>query len=124
DYFDFLLRKFAADASLGVAGTPFTEDHDDHKKQTYSHRFAQVEHVSGACQMFRRKCFEQIGGYIPVKGGAIDWIAVPTARMRGWRTRTFTEKVCFHHRKIGTASNNKLMVKFHYGTKAYYVGGH
>jgi biofilm PGA synthesis N-glycosyltransferase PgaC len=124
DYFEFLLREFAADANLGVAGTPFIEDHDDHKRHTYAHRFAQLEHVSGACQLFRKKCFEQVGGYIPVKGGAIDWIAVTTARMRGWRTRTFTEKVCLHHRKIGTGNHNTLMVRFHYGTKAYYVGGH
>jgi glycosyltransferase involved in cell wall biosynthesis len=124
DYFEFLLRRFAADADLGVAGTPFVENHDDHTKHTYAHPFAQLEHVSGACQMFRRKCFEEIGGYIPVKGGAIDWIAVTTARMRGWKTRTFTEKVCLHHRKIGTGNNNTLMVRFHYGAKAYYVGGH
>jgi poly-beta-1,6-N-acetyl-D-glucosamine synthase len=124
DYFEFLLRRFAADAALGVAGTPFVEDRDDHRKHAYAHRFAQLEHVSGACQMFRRECFEQIGGYIPIKGGAIDWIAVTTARMRGWKTRTFTEKVCLHHRKIGTGNDNLLMVRFHYGTKAYYVGGH
>jgi biofilm PGA synthesis N-glycosyltransferase PgaC len=124
DYFEFLLRKFAADTNLGVAGTPFVEDHDDQNRHTYAHRFAQLEHVSGACQMFRKKCFEQVGGYMPVQGGAIDWIAVTTARMRGWKTRTFTEKVCLHHRKIGTGNNNTLMVRFHYGTKAYYVGGH
>jgi len=28
-----------------------------------------IEHVSGACQVFRRECFEEIGGYVPVKGG-------------------------------------------------------
>jgi glycosyltransferase involved in cell wall biosynthesis len=124
DYFEFLMTRFNADPGLGVAGTPFVEDHSDQQKHTYAHRFAQLEHVSGACQMFRRECFEQIGGYIPVKGGAIDWIAVTTARMRGWRTRTFTDKVCLHHRRIGTGNNNAFMVRFHYGTKAYYVGGH
>ena len=44
--------------------------------------------------------------------------------MNGWKTRTFTEKVCLHHRTIGTGNNNPLMVRFHYGRKAYYVGGH
>ena len=61
------------------------------------------EHVSGACQMFRRRCFEEVGGYTPIKGGGIDWVAVTTARMKGWQTRTFLEKTCFHHRKMGTA---------------------
>lgn len=124
EYFEFLLAKFASDQTLGVAGTPFVEDQSKPGEHTYSHRFAQLEHVSGACQMFRRSCFESIGGYQPVKGGAIDWIAVTTARMNGWKTKTFTEKVCYHHRAIGTGNNSPLMVRFHYGTKAYYVGGH
>jgi hypothetical protein len=124
EYLAFLLEKFSADPELGVAGTPFVDDHARRDKHTYAHQFAQLEHVSGACQLFRRTCFEMIGGYKPVKGGAIDWIAVTTARMRGWKTRTFTQKVCFHHRKLGRGNNSALMVRFHYGEKAYYVGGH
>jgi hypothetical protein len=57
-------------------------------------------------QMFRRKCFEAVGGYVPIKGGATDWVAVTTARMKGWKTRTFVEKVCFHYRKIGTGNHS------------------
>jgi hypothetical protein len=44
--------------------------------------------------------------------------------MKGWKTRTFTQKVCLHHRPIGTGNNSRLLVPFHYGRKAYYVGGH
>jgi glycosyltransferase involved in cell wall biosynthesis len=126
DYFQFLLSRFASDPDLGVAGTPFVEDRETPNRHTYAHQFAQLEHVSGACQMFRRSCFEMIGGYRPLKGGAIDWIAVTTARMKGWKTRTFTEKVCFHHRKLGVGSGSPGMLRtnFHYGRKAYLVGGH
>lgn len=123
-YFEYILSKFAVDPKLGVAGTPYVEDARRPDKHTYAHQFSQLEHVSGACQLFRRSCFESIGGYKPVKGGAIDWIAVTTARMQGWKTRTFTEKFCLHHRPIGTGNNSPLMVRFHYGTKAYFVGGH
>jgi glycosyltransferase involved in cell wall biosynthesis len=125
-YFEFLLSHFVERSRLGVAGTPFVEDFDRRGDHSYAHKFASTEHVSGACQMFRRQCFEEIGGYIPVKGGAIDWIAVTTARMKGWETRTFVEKVCFHHRKLGTGAGtqNPLRMRFHYGQKAYYVGGH
>ncbi|NHJ86148.1 MAG: excinuclease ABC subunit A [Asgard group archaeon] len=35
--------------------------------------------------MFRSACFKDIGGYIPIEGGGIDWVAVTTARMKGWR---------------------------------------
>jgi glycosyltransferase involved in cell wall biosynthesis len=123
-YYEFLLTKFSESPELGVAGTPFVEDASQMNVHTYSHRFADLRHVSGACQLFRRKCFEEVGGYVPIKGGAIDWVAVTTARMKGWQTRTFTEITCFHHRKIGTANDSSWMVNFHYGKKAYYVGGH
>ena len=123
-YFEFLLARFAENPKLGVAGTPFVEDANQRSHHTYAHQFAQLEHVSGACQLFRRRCFEAVGGYVPIKGGAIDWIAVTTARMKGWQTRTFTEKTCLHHRKIGTGTDSALMAHFRYGQKAYYVGGH
>lgn len=119
DYFEFLLDKFASDPRLGVAGTPFVED-----GKHYDYRFTSIEHVSGACQLFRRECYEGIGGYKPVREGGIDWIAVTTARMMGWKTRTFTEKVCYHHRKIGTAEKKLIASIFHYGKKSYYLGYH
>ena len=123
-YFAFLLEQFRQQPGLGVAGTPFVENLRKPDSHTYAHQFAQLDHVSGACQLFRRACFEAVGGYVPIKGGAIDWIAVTTARMKGWKTRTFTEKVCFHHRELGTGNDRRWMVPFRYGQKAYYVGGH
>lgn len=119
NYFEFLLSKFAENPKLGVGGTPFVED-----GKHYDFRFASTDHVSGACQLFRKACFEEIGGYIPIKGGGIDWTAVTTARMKGWTTRTFTDKVCNHHRKIGTGDSSQLMSQFKYGQKNYFLGGH
>jgi biofilm PGA synthesis N-glycosyltransferase PgaC len=124
DYMEFLLDAFAAAPSLGVAGTPYAEDHKNPHNHTYSHQYAQLEHVSGACQLFRRACFEEVGGYLPIKGGAVDWVAVTTARMMGWKTQTFLGKVCHHHRPLGTGTDGSLMVRFRYGEKAYAVGGH
>ena len=119
DYFEFLMSKFAENKKLGVAGTPFVEN-----GKHYDFRFASTDHVSGACQLFRKECFEEIGGYIPIKGGGIDWTAVTTARMKGWITKTFTEKTCTHHRQIGTGGHGKLMSHFKYGEKNYFLGGH
>lgn len=120
DYFEFLLQKFAADPNLGVAGTPFSEG-----GATYDYRFSSRDHVSGACQLFRRGCFEAIGGYVPVEGGGIDVIAVLTARSKGWRTRTFTEMSCQHHRSMGSAINsNRWAINFKLGQKGYRLGFH
>jgi len=91
EHFEFLLNKSAEVPELGVAGTPFIED----STVVYNYNFTNIEHVSGQCQMFRRECFEEIGGYIPIQCGGIDWVAVTTARMKGWKTRTFTEKTYF-----------------------------
>ena len=120
DYFEFIMSKFALIPSLGVAGTPFQEQ----GYRSGEGAFANLDHVSGACQLFRRECFEQIGGYIPIKGGGIDWAAVTSARMRGWVTRTFKEKTFVHHRKMGTGSSGFLMSRFNHGRKDHYLGGH
>jgi len=119
-YFSLLLEKLSSDPGLGVVGTPFQET----SGEVYDYRFVSIEHVSGACQVFRRECFEQIGGYLPVKGGSIDHIAVISARMKGWRTRTFTEKICLHHRAIGTAGGGLLNSRFKLGMKDYTIGNH
>lgn len=120
DYFSFLLGKLAEDAALGLVGTPFM----DRSKLRYDYRFVSLEHVSGACQVFRHECFEKIGGYTPVKGGGIDHIAVITARMKGWKTRTFEEKVCHHHRPMGTAEHGEVAAWYRAGKRDYALGGH
>jgi poly-beta-1,6-N-acetyl-D-glucosamine synthase len=120
DYYAFLVRKFAEDPNLGVGGTPFSED-----GQTYDYRFSSRDHVSGAAQMFRRECFEAIGGYVESRGGGIDAIAVLTARMKGWRTCTFTEKTCEHHRPMGSANNrHRMKANFKLGQTGYRLGFH
>jgi glycosyltransferase involved in cell wall biosynthesis len=119
EYFAFLLGRLAADARLGIVGSPFKEG-----ASMYDYRFVSIEHVSGACQVFRRQCFEDIGGYVPSKRGGVDHIAVLTARMKGWKTRTFTEIVCLHHRRMGTAERSPFKAKFKTGTLDYALGAH
>jgi len=120
DYLEFLMRKFQQDPTLGVAGTIFREEGYSSGKDSFEGQ----NHVPGGCQLFRRCCFEQIGGYIPNKAGGIDWIAVTTARMQGWKTRSFKEKSFFHYRSLGTAERSFLASAFSYGEKDYYLGGH
>jgi glycosyltransferase involved in cell wall biosynthesis len=119
DYLEFLLRQFEEDPTLGVAGTPFIENGYDSARDS----FEGINHVAGGCQLFRRRCFEQIGGYTPNREGGIDWIAVTTARMKGWKTRSFPERRFQHYRPMGTAERSKLAASFSYGEKDYYLGG-
>jgi len=119
-HFEFLMSKFREDPGLGVAGTIFREP--GYCSETDS--FEGQNYVSGQCQIFRRECFEAIGGYQPSKAGGIDWMAVTTARMMGWKTRSFREMCFYHHRILGTANHSKIGKSFAYGKKDYYMGGH
>jgi poly-beta-1,6-N-acetyl-D-glucosamine synthase len=120
DHFEFLLSRFALDPNLGVAGTVFKEE----GYSSDSDSFEGNRHVAGQCQLFRRECWDEIGGYVPHRAGGVDWIAVTTARMLGWKTRSFREKSFFHHRHLGTAERSVLSSSFSYGEKDYYLGGH
>src|SRR5262249_10568123 len=119
-HFAYVLSKLAGDPTLGIVGTPFQEA----SGETYDYRFVNPEHVSGACQVFRRKCFEDINGYTPLPGGGVDHVAVITARMRGWKTKTFMDLTCSHHRQIGTAEHGALKAWYRTGVKDYSIGGH
>ena len=119
-YMEFLLQKFVEDPLLGIAGTPFTQaggydsTRDSFEGETY---------VAGPCQLFRYTCFRDIGGYVANPAGGVDWIAVMSARMKGWTVTAFPEKRFHHHRSMGTAERGEVSALFSYGEKDYYLGG-
>jgi len=120
DYMEFLLQRLSEDGELGVAGTPFTQDggYDSARDS-----FEGDNYVAGPCQLFRYRCFQGIGGYVPNPAGGVDWIAVMTARMKGWKVKAFPEKRFHHYRTMGTAGRGTLGALFSYGEKDYYLGG-
>jgi len=119
DYLAFLMSKFAENPRLGVAGTPYREENAS------PDGFRSPTHVPGACQMFRRECFEDIGGYQPVSSGGIDFIALLAAQAKGWQTWRFDEKFCWHHRSVGSGNHpdtwRRLLFR---GRKDYLLGSH
>jgi glycosyltransferase involved in cell wall biosynthesis len=120
DYLAFIMQKFKENAKLGVAGTPFTQDGDyDSTRDS----FEGDNYVAGPCQLFRAECWRDIGGYTPNRAGGVDWIAVMTARMKGWTVRSYADKRFHHHRSMGTAERSPLSAQFSYGEKDYYLGG-
>ena len=118
-YFAFLMDRFAENPKLGVGGTAFREG-----DLSYNYEFVGIEHVSGMCQMFRRECFEAIGGYPAIPSGGIDLIAVLSARSKGWETRTFVERSFIHHRSQGGALHTGLRERLYMGRKDYLLGNH
>jgi len=51
-------------------------------------------------------------------------VAVITSRMKGWQTRSFPEKHCEHHRKMGAANYRPVLARFADGKLDYALGGH
>ncbi|PYU24527.1 MAG: glycosyl transferase [Acidobacteria bacterium] len=122
DYFSFLQQRLAEDPHLGLVSGRLVDA--DSNQDYYDYKYTGIEHVSGACQIFRRECFEAIGGYRPIKAGGIDLLAVLSARAKGWRTRTFVERACLHHRPMGAAHVEGLRERLHTGYKDYLLGSH
>jgi glycosyltransferase involved in cell wall biosynthesis len=119
-YFEFMLEKFAENPQLGVAGSAYREG-----DVLYPYRYTSLEDVAGACQLFRWQCFKDIGGYLPLRSGGIDVIAVFSAQTYGWQTRTFTEKTFEHHRKVDSAQHHGMIPRLlNSGTKDYVLGSH
>jgi glycosyltransferase involved in cell wall biosynthesis len=120
EYMSFVLAKFDDDPRLGIGGTPFTEvgGYDSTRDS-----FEGQNYVAGPCQLFRAACWREIGGYVANHAGGVDWIAVMTARMKGWRVRAFPEMRFHHHRSMGTAQRGMHASLFSYGEKDYYLGG-
>lgn len=119
DHFEVLVKKFAGDPTLGVVGAAYTQDGWDSMTDSFEGETS----VHGACQLFRRQCFQDIGGYCPNPAGGIDWIAVTTARMKGWKTRNYPERRFHHYRTMGTAQRGPVGAMFDYGKKDYFLGG-
>lgn len=120
DYYENILRKFHQDDSLGLAGGI--------RYDLCNGKFVRVlcakNSVGGPYQLFRRQCFEAIGGFTPIKIGGEDAVAEINARMHGWRVESFPEYKVYHYRRTGTATKSALGVHFQNGVKCYLLGYH
>jgi biofilm PGA synthesis N-glycosyltransferase PgaC len=119
-YYERVIEELQTDKSLGIAGGLIYElVGKDWKPQKNS-----LNSVAGAIQMFRRECYEAIGGYIPIPGGGIDAAAEIMARSLGWGVRSFPELPVFHHRRVSTGRSTVLGTRFAQGNMNYLLGYH
>lgn len=117
-YFEKLLGRFQEDSRLGLAGGMI---HSSINGEFVSQEVA-LDSVAGAVQLFRRECFEQIGGYHPLPEGGIDAAAEISARMHGWKTRTFPELAVREHRRTGSATARPLASRLREGRRMHSLG--
>jgi len=117
DYFESLLRQFAATPRLGIAGGGLYERTDGVNWDLKS----APDHVGGPVKTYRRECFDDIGGLVPALGwdGFDEWKALTL----GWQVQSYQELKINHYRIMGNATG-PLRAKIEQGYGAHYMGYH
>jgi len=119
NYFERLLDFFDNDPFLGAAsGKPFGEA----KNNRLIEERHNDEMVAGMINFYRRKCFEDIGGF--VREVHWDGITFHRARMYGWRTRSIRHPDLnfIHKRQMGSSYNGILTGRIRWGKGQYFMG--
>jgi hypothetical protein len=113
-------RRLVSDPELGIAGTYLRQLEADGR--TVPHRCPEG-HVEGATKFYRRACWDDISPVPPILGW--DTLDEVRARMRGWRTQSFSvpSGSPLHLRR--TASHDGVLRGFRrMGLAAYAYGAH
>jgi len=95
DYFASAIEKFAANPKIGIGGGVLYHFADG-VKETEAHP---VFHVRGGVKIYRRECWDALGGLWVGPGS--DLIDEAKANMLGWITQSFTDLELEHHRPTG-----------------------
>jgi glycosyltransferase involved in cell wall biosynthesis len=120
NYYESILNEFENDEKLGLAGGIFFEDYKGKEIKVV----LASNSVRGAVQFFRKECFIDIGGFVPLKNGGEDIITEVTARMKGWKVRSFDYLKVKNLRLSGTGRWGIIETKFREGMLAHSIGYH
>jgi glycosyltransferase involved in cell wall biosynthesis len=100
DYYESMLRFFSGNERLGIVGGYI---HERSGEEWECRKGNSEDSVAGGVQLFRRACYEQIGGYTPMNFGGEDWLAMIDARMNGWEVKAHPEFHVLHYRPTSSA---------------------
>jgi glycosyltransferase involved in cell wall biosynthesis len=120
-YYERLLEELYRNPRLGITGGVILENRDGRNQPRL---WNSAGCVAGAIQLFRRSCYEAIGGYIALECGGQDAIAIAMARMKGWAVESFADLPVLHHRPTGTAVASVWRAKIREGRAEYLRGYH
>ncbi|HXC61604.1 MAG TPA: glycosyltransferase family 2 protein, partial [Nitrospiria bacterium] len=117
NYFENCFEHFELDPELGIGGGEIYHDLEGVQKLEANPKF----HVRGATKIYRRACWEAIGGLLKAPGW--DSIDEVKANMLGWRSYSFEELRVVHHRFTGSA-DGLLRDRVKHGVACYVSGYH
>jgi glycosyltransferase involved in cell wall biosynthesis len=116
DYFERLIKEFQSDPSLGIASGLHLENGPDGWRPIVLPPY----HAAGASKMLRRKCYNDIGGFVPSRGW--DTVDEIRAQYAGWKTKHFPE-VQFRHLKEEGTEIGSLRTQVLHGEVYFLSGG-
>jgi biofilm PGA synthesis N-glycosyltransferase PgaC len=117
NYFERCFEHFQAEPRLGIGGGEICHDHAGTLQVEDNPRF----HVRGATKIYRRECWEAIGGLRQVPGW--DTIDEVKANMLGWKSYSLSDLRLVHHRPTGLA-DGLLKNRVKHGLACYATGYH
>jgi len=118
DYFEKCFEHFSRQPRLGIGGGEIYHRLGGGESKVEANPGF---HVRGATKIYRRACWEAIGGLWLAPGW--DTIDEVKANMLGWKTYSFKELHLLHHRLTGTAEG-LLRDRVKHGVACYVSGYH
>ncbi len=118
EYYERVMAVLDADEAIGIAGGAVRNILPDGKPARGG--FYKPDFVAGAVQMFRRACYEEIGGYKPY--GHEDCVAALEAKARDWKVKNMLDLVVDHHpprEGYATDLRSKLPTCYYLGNMHY-----
>ena len=122
DYYEKILNRMQSDSNLGIASGVYVDNLGQGRiRKVLNDRRSTPK----ALMVFRKKCFDDIGGFVPMKYGGEDTVACFAARMNGWKTWSFPDIVAVHNKPVGTGHAKGLVkIRFRQGIGEYFLATH
>jgi biofilm PGA synthesis N-glycosyltransferase PgaC len=99
EYYESLMGEFQRNPQLGMASGFVYE----RPQGMWECRPSNSQDSTAGSTMFRRTCFEQIGGYTPLSHGGSDWLAQIDAKILGWEILIRPDLHILHYRPTSSA---------------------
>ena len=106
DFCEKILSEFEVNQHLGIASGTIIRSGVPEKS------FPEFGYTRGATKFYRKKCFQEIGGIVPV----VSWDTIDNAaaRSKGWQTKSLP--IYFlHHKEEGSRVGSNLFQHFRTG---------
>jgi len=117
NFFEKIIDRFDNDPKLGIAsGVSYIQ-----KRGKWVPERASKGFTYGETKVYRKRCFEEIGGIVPSMGwDGIDHIK---AVMHGWKAIGFDDIIFYHLRPQGKGTG-RLKAAYEEGICCYFMGYH